>query len=296
MFFDAKGQHAVPPSDIDEWKGYRGVPDDITKAGCLVLAKRGEEAWNAWRAIYRLRWNSDAGGPVNRADFAGVDFRKHRIDFSEFQFGDDSRFVGAQFGNWASFVGAPFGAGVSFVGVQFGNHACFIGHTWSQLSGSYEDALESKRSWAEQRGLSPQAFNTISFSGARFPGSVDFSDRQFKGSTKFDRIIQDATIRRLQRDVDGRPVRDERETGFKRWMYRAYAYTSDYGASVWKPLWNLVPLPALFAALLYLFAMWGAHAELGGRALINDAKLTSAWLQFTLANMAPLPDIKPPGW
>lgn len=76
----------------------------------------------------------------------------------------------------------------------------------------------------------------------------------------------------------------------RRWLYRAYELTSDYGFSVWRPIATLILLPALIAMLLYLLCMSLKHPNLMTSALVDDSQLTSAWLQFTFANMAPLPD------
>ena len=80
------------------------------------------------------------------------------------------------------------------------------------------------------------------------------------------------------------------ESGWKRWLYRAYEVTSDFGFSVWRPLVTLVLLPALVAMLFYLLCMSVQHPKLWASALAQDSQLTSEWLQFTFANMAPLPD------
>lgn len=80
------------------------------------------------------------------------------------------------------------------------------------------------------------------------------------------------------------------ESGWKRWLYRAYEVTSDFGFSVWRPFGTLVFLPALVAMRFYLLCMSFQHPKLWASGLVQDSQLTSAWLQFTFANMAPLPD------
>jgi len=57
---------------------------------------------------------------------------------------------------------------------------------WEDLHHVYcESRLKIATDWAEQHGLSPDTFKSISFAGATFEGQVDFSGRTFTGATSF---------------------------------------------------------------------------------------------------------------
>ena len=81
-----------------------------------------------------------------------------------------------------------------------------------------------------------------------------------------------------------------RESGWKRWLYRGYDYFSDFGFSIWRPLARLVLWPSLGFLLGYMLLMALKHAPLQTGPLIAEPALLSQMLQFTFANMAPLPD------
>ena len=143
----------------------------------------------------------------NIANFSGKDFRNDPIDFSGFMFGDWAEFSDAQFGNRANFTGAQFGGSASFEDAQFGDEANFAGAQfadeadfagaqfgdWVDFSGVdwavvlklFGNQSDKRKTWAEQRGLAPNRFQRISFQGATFKGAVDFSNREFTGSTLF---------------------------------------------------------------------------------------------------------------
>jgi uncharacterized protein YjbI with pentapeptide repeats len=241
-----------------------GTPDNIKQAGCLVLARLGREAWNAWRSEYPSKVY---GFEVNNAaDFSEYDFKKERIhipfdgfifvhganfkntqfrkaNFVGAEFGESANFIGAKLGYSSSFENARFGYGAKFNGaqflenaiftsVQFDDHVCFDGaqfcdgtkfntaklgngasfegaqfgndtnfeftefgisatfvsRTWASLTSQYSecsDKFEVIKAWAEERGLSPEIFKSISFAGANFTDRVDFSGRTFEGHTSF---------------------------------------------------------------------------------------------------------------
>ncbi|MFA6163454.1 MAG: hypothetical protein WC685_08500 [Methylobacter sp.] len=133
-----------------------------------------------------------------RAIFRGAQFIEGAI-FTIAQFGDYVCFDGAQFGDGAKFNTAKLGNGASFEGTQFGNDtnfefaefgisATFISRTWASLRSQYSecsDEFEEIKVWAEERGLSPESFKSISFAGANFTDRVDFSGRTFEGRTSF---------------------------------------------------------------------------------------------------------------
>jgi len=108
----------------------------------LDLAAKGKDAWNAWR---RDPANKDV-----RVTFAGIDFReapRDEIDFSGFEFGDDTDFSRCVWRGvkWdegpkafapglAWFTGAAFGDRATFVGAAFGNWAAFDHAVFSGLA------------------------------------------------------------------------------------------------------------------------------------------------------------------
>lgn len=84
-----------------------GTPDNITKTGCLALARLGKEAWNSWRQKYPVLDNQNNW--QNNADFNGIDFRCcESINFTGFEFGDGANFSEAKF-LVIHFTGAQFG-------------------------------------------------------------------------------------------------------------------------------------------------------------------------------------------
>jgi hypothetical protein len=146
----------------------------------------------------------DSGAKFTEARFAKhAQFDKTRFgdgqsaSFVGMQFEGEARFVGAQFGNWAKFTGSRFSKAAWFSGVQFrndakfdgawfGNNAKFVGMNWEDLHHTYsEQGIKIAKAWAEQHGLSPNTFKSISFAGTRFDSRVDFSGRMFTGATSF---------------------------------------------------------------------------------------------------------------
>jgi uncharacterized protein YjbI with pentapeptide repeats len=140
----------------------------------LDLARQGTDKWNEWRR-----------NPVNedvRVTFAGIDFSeapRDEIDFSGFEFGDDTDFSGCKWGgiDWgemkkdpkafkigrASFASAVFGNGVDFADVVFGDSAIF------------DDAVFGNDT----------SFNGAAFGwGARFAGTIFKGDVEFMGTSK----------------------------------------------------------------------------------------------------------------
>ncbi|TAK63435.1 pentapeptide repeat-containing protein [Methylobacter sp.] len=139
------------------------------------------------------------------ATFRGAQFSQNAI-FTNVQFGDYVCFDGAQFGDATRFdQQAKFGNNASFEGTQFGNDtnfdsaefrgsATFTGRNWASLTNQYSecsDKFEVIKAWAEERGLSPETINSISFAGAKFNDRVDFSGRKFEGHTSFLRTTFD---------------------------------------------------------------------------------------------------------
>lgn len=122
--------------------------------------------------------------------------------FVEAKWGKAADFTGAQWDNYANFRGARWGKGAYFTGAQWGVAPCFsatewgdgvnfCGLDWNDLRFVYanDDQMKTAKEWAEHRSLSPQTFpNGTDFSGAKFLGKANFSNRQFKGSLRFSRL------------------------------------------------------------------------------------------------------------
>lgn len=127
----------------------------------------------------------------NFANFAGV------------QFFDAPNFQGSQFGSGANFSGVQLGQHADFTGTQFGDGVDFTGLDWPSLNHPVLDSvggISELRDLAEKRGLSPESFNSIDFSGARFIGRLNFSGRTFKSRTYFGRLPHQITARRSTPD------------------------------------------------------------------------------------------------
>ncbi len=124
---------------------------------------------------------------IEGAIFTSVEFGDH-VCFDGAQFGDGPNFNQARFGNGASFVGTQFGYRTNFEFTKFGKSVAFTGRNWASLANQYSecsDKFEEIKTWAEERGLSPETFKSISFAGAKFTDRVDFSGRKFESHTSF---------------------------------------------------------------------------------------------------------------
>ncbi|MDC7703832.1 pentapeptide repeat-containing protein [Vogesella indigofera] len=155
-----------------------GKPDNISKDGCLELARLGKDAWNAWRTAFPV------GGeqPLHRncADFSGVDFRKVPINFSGFIFGDWANFSTAQWGDWADFSGARWGSNADFIGTQWGDCADFRGAKW----GSDVDFRGAQ--WGDRACFSgADWYGVAKFQGAMWGAWTDFSKTHWRGWVSF---------------------------------------------------------------------------------------------------------------
>jgi uncharacterized protein YjbI with pentapeptide repeats len=159
--------------------------EDLSKP-FLDLAGQRKEKWNEWRRAHK-----DV-----RVTFAGVDFSvapNDKIDFSGFEFGDDTDFsrckwrggvqprnhqaftpgrayfTGASFGEKANFSGAVFGNGADFARTTFGDGAVLVGAVFG-LNALFLDAVF--------RG-------SANFTGAAFDGAANFPRATFVGQTFF---------------------------------------------------------------------------------------------------------------
>jgi hypothetical protein len=210
------------------------------------------------------------------------------------------------------------------------------------------------KSWADVRGIRPDAFGSIDFSGTTFLGGVDFSGRKFLGRTCFGPLSNDFKHEQVKRDYNGSVVFDGnnklvweandtshpgyvrfnkapifhgcelhqdtsfegaqfppasgseeaarayrtlklafrlemeeetlRETDLKRWLFKAYKYTSDYGFSIARPLLLLAILWLMFAQI------YGSYTGVEHCfSWAVNCKIQSDWLNYSLQQALPLP-------
>ncbi|GGX80837.1 pentapeptide repeat-containing protein [Vogesella alkaliphila] len=147
-----------------------GMPSDISKPGCLALAKLGKDAWNAWREMFPVTGTFPHF--VNHADLSGLDFRGDPVDFSGFVFGDGADFRGAQWGHSADFKGASCGRFANFSGTQWGDFANLHGAQWGDASNfSYARWGASAGFVAAQWGAGARFYGAEWGKGANFQGA-----------------------------------------------------------------------------------------------------------------------------
>ena len=123
-----------------------GTPDNISKAGCLALAKRGAIVWNPWREVFPTIPIASAAWPQrfrNHADFSSQNFEGLLRDLLIFNFGDGAifdqskwragtRFEGAKWGDYSSFFGAVWGDRCSFINTKWGALCRFDCAIWGE--------------------------------------------------------------------------------------------------------------------------------------------------------------------
>lgn len=105
----------------------------------------------------------------------------NETNFRAALFGDAPYFAKAKFGNFGNFDGTVFGMAANFDEVIFGDHTTFKGTSfsgWADFSASTENHEEPERT----------RFRSISFAGANFHDSVNFTGRTFESTTDFGRL------------------------------------------------------------------------------------------------------------
>jgi hypothetical protein len=126
-----------------------GTPDNISKAGCLVLANKGRLVWNCWRKLFPTKRKN--GRYINRVDFSDHQFGiGEGVDFAGFQFGDQvtfrrtkwvshANFSASEWGQQADFSCARWEMGADFSYANWTAFAIFRGAQWDRLA-SFECA------------------------------------------------------------------------------------------------------------------------------------------------------------
>ena len=170
-----------------------GTQDDISRAGCLALAKKSNEVggkdnghvvWNAWRKSFPTTPNPSK----NRVQFAGVNFSTSEnklndqpISFAKFEFGDWAEFKGSEWDGFTNFEGAKFGGNACFLSARFGSNANFSCVVFGPKADFRSVA------W----GLSANFQGTYwmqdaTFSGAQFGGLAMFNYALFEDGANFE--------------------------------------------------------------------------------------------------------------
>lgn len=120
----------------------------------------------------------------------------------------DATFVATTIGPEADFSGLLVGGSLSFEAAVFEGQTKFVGLSWGALNQQVRVSALLER-LAKDRQASPWVFKSISFQGARFEGSVDFSDRHFEGVTEFTRTRFPIFVPFMMEDrISGRTAND----------------------------------------------------------------------------------------
>ena len=130
----------------------------------------------------------------DRCRFISSQWSKN-CNFFGSSWGGDANFSGAKWGQGAYFVGAQWRGSAYLEGTQWGRDIDFSGACWfgkvnfggvdlKTLKHLFQDQKQSDKAknWSEQQGGESNIFFNMDFSGARFLGDVDFSNRKFSES------------------------------------------------------------------------------------------------------------------
>jgi hypothetical protein len=191
-----------------------GTPDNISRAGCITLAKKGKDVWNAWRSAFPSRWEfrrqtapsgfkSETTVWVNVADFSLFD--GSQTDFCGYRFGDganfegacwngDVEFTGSRWGNAANFKGVDFGTWPVLEGCVWGDHADFMGACFgsnARLAGS---------AWGVAADFSFTLWGDANLSGAMFGKQANFRGAEWRGLAYFGAVGWDEVQHRFSND------------------------------------------------------------------------------------------------
>ena len=239
----------------------------------------------------------------DRCRFISSQWSKN-CNFLGSSWGDDANFNGAKWGQGAYFVSAQWRGSAYLEGTQWGRDFNFNGACWfgkvnfggvdlKTLRHLFQDQkqFDKAKDWSEQHVGQSNIFFNIDFSGARFLGDTDFSNRQFKESSifgtlqstpkKLTPLVNDAGERlRVKRDLT------LRETGLKRWLFKAYKTFSDFGFSITRPL-KYGGLGVLRLTAVYGILSWLGQCGLN----VHACQFAPQWLEFSLLQTLPLPGL-----
>jgi hypothetical protein len=231
---DETTEGAAPPAEKPKYD----------QAFFLDLARQGENKWNEWR-----RNPVNEGVPVTFADVDFSDAPRDEIDFSGFEFGNDTDFSGCKWCgiDWwevkkdpkafkigrASFAGAVFGDGANFDNVIFGDSAIFDHATFGK---------------------------DISFEGAAFGWESSFADAKFKGDVEFKGKTEDQSRKDLEASV--REAKEEDRAALKK--HHEDSWTGSGSA------------PDRFLTISFANARFDTEAVFSVRSFEADADFTNA--------------------
>ncbi|GHA71717.1 hypothetical protein GCM10009007_10760 [Formosimonas limnophila] len=209
-----------------------GTADNISKDGCLALAKLGHRVWNQWRKDHPVTQIKHENGEIenrNIADFSKTVFIDGEAEFQNFKFGNNCTFSDAEFKGAANFVNCTFGANSSFNAARFGTESQFTRRLFnanfemstfdaychfvgSQFYGQaiFNNAkfllnttfsntvFHNKAEFKDGATLNACKFSNVTFSQVFFDRSkwtsTSFSDATFKGEVSFSGDTFDTTV------------------------------------------------------------------------------------------------------
>lgn len=165
-----------------------GTPDNISKFGCLALAKKGAVVWNAWRKAFPvIEHELIVGDFTNFADFRDLEIQFS--SFAGFHFGDATNFTGTKFRGSANFIDAKFDRETTFEKAVFYKEARFGNAEF--FNANFKDTVFLKSASFSQAKFSEDAFfygttftKVASFIKTEF-NEVSFEDAVFKARAEF---------------------------------------------------------------------------------------------------------------
>ncbi len=219
-----------------KWGSYANFSHATWGEGALFEGAK----WGTESIFRAARWGDRAD--FNAANWAGNSYfvgatwgnyclfriaRWESANFTGAVWGNENIFEGAQWGRNNVFRRAKWGSGINLKGTQFGGiadfqtsswGACidFSGSDWNYLKNRYQryqskEIYEQAKSWANDRGMGPDYFPAINFSGARFAGHVIFSGRRFSATTNFGFFHSVAGEKTKELSADGKLQRIKRD-------------------------------------------------------------------------------------
>lgn len=174
-----------------------GTPDNISKFGCLALAKKGAVVWNAWRNNFQsvAKLNEEMFFK-NTANFSGMEI--NITDFKKFNFGMDCNFENTYFLNEVDFFEVNFDRSVSFKGAKFSKSAKFNKIKFPKVSfqdvAFLDDVQFNFAQFNETANFFCAEFQSTWFYETRFFKEVSFEQTKFLQSalfrkTEFDDVV-----------------------------------------------------------------------------------------------------------
>ena len=188
-----------------------GTADDISKDGCLALAKLGHGVWNQWRRDYPVRKEPLQNPSLEDQPFRGgvqyknvADFSQHvfteTTTFDSFVFGEHCNFEGTRFDCYTTFFNCRFGAGCSFREAQFRtvifDVASFIGSAcFAQAVFKTGAAFHGSIFMGEFDADAKNNTIQYDFGGVHFENAqIQFSGCRLKGNVSFYRAVGNSII------------------------------------------------------------------------------------------------------